>query len=73
MSNETPLMALWQLVPEMGIVDGPTEVHKVAVAKEVLRDRQASPGLWPTYHLPELVAAAERRLAASLELDVGNL
>ncbi len=29
-------------VPEMGIVDGPTEVHKIAVAKEVLRDRRAS-------------------------------
>ena len=73
MSNEMPLMALWQLVPEMGIVDGPTEVHKVTVAKEVLRDRAAAPGLWPTHHLPERVAAAERRLAASLELEVGNL
>jgi acyl-CoA dehydrogenase len=73
MSNETPLMGLWQVVPEMGIVDGPTEVHKVAVAKEVLRERKASEGLWPSYHLPELIAAAERKLASSLELEVGNL
>jgi acyl-CoA dehydrogenase len=73
MSNETPLLALWQVVPEMGIVDGPTEVHKIAVAKEILRERKGSPGLWPTYHLPELIAAAQEKLAASLELEIGNL
>jgi len=57
----------------MGIVDGPTEVHKVSVAKEILRERKGSPGLFPTYHLPERIAEAERKLAASLELEVGNL
>jgi acyl-CoA dehydrogenase len=39
MSNETPLMDMWQYVPEMGIVDGPTEVHKVSVAKDILPPR----------------------------------
>ena len=73
LSNETPLLGLWQVVPEMGIVDGPTEVHKIAVAKEILRERKGSPGLFPTYHLPERIAEAERKLAASLELEVGNL
>jgi acyl-CoA dehydrogenase len=73
LSNETPLLALWQVVPEMGIVDGPTEVHKFGVAKEVLRDRKGTDGLFPSYHLPELIAAAERKLASSIELDVGNL
>ena len=72
MSNEMPLMALWQLVPEMGIVDGPTEVHKIAVAKEVLRDRVAAPGLWPSSFLPERIEQARAKLAAAIELDVGN-
>lgn len=66
MSNETPLMDMWQYVPEMGIVDGPTEVHKVAVAKDVLRDVTPSPGVFPTYHVPTSRAAAEAKFAASL-------
>ena len=32
----------------MGLADGPTEVHKVTVARQVLRDYKASDDLWPT-------------------------
>ncbi len=63
MSNETPLMDMWQYVPEMGIVDGPTEVHKVSVAKDLLRDAVPSPGVFPTYHVPSARAAAEAKYA----------
>jgi acyl-CoA dehydrogenase len=63
MSNETPLMDMWQYVPEMGIVDGPTEVHKVSVAKDLLRDAVPSPGVFPTYHIPSARAAAEAKYA----------
>ena len=73
MSNETALMSMWASVPEMGIVDGPTEVHKVTVAKEVLRDRKAAPGLFPTYHLPPNIAAAETRLASVLAAHAGEI
>jgi acyl-CoA dehydrogenase len=66
MSNETPLMDMWQHVPEMGIVDGPTEVHKVSVAKDLLRDAVPSPGLFPTYHVPSARAAAELKYARFL-------
>ena len=38
----------------MGIADGPTEVHKITLAKQVLRDYEAAPGLWPTGHIPAL-------------------
>lgn len=72
MSNETPLMAMWATVPEMGIVDGPTEVHKIAVAKAVLRERTPAPGLFPTYYLPDNIERARRHLAAHLEHVVGN-
>jgi acyl-CoA dehydrogenase len=67
MSNETPLMDMWQYVPEMGIVDGPTEVHKVSVAKDVLRNVKPSPGVFPTYFVPDTRAAAEKKFAAYLE------
>lgn len=72
MSNETPLMQMWATVPEMGIVDGPTEVHKVAVAKAVLRDRQGSEGVFPSYFLPDAIEKARERFAWAIELDVGN-
>ena len=35
---------------ELGMVDGPSEVHKVTVARTILRDYEAAPGLFPTYH-----------------------
>jgi acyl-CoA dehydrogenase len=66
MSNETPLMDMWQYVPEMGIVDGPTEVHKVSVAKDVLRHVAPSPGVFPTYFTPDRRAAAAIKFAAFL-------
>jgi acyl-CoA dehydrogenase len=72
MSNETPLMQMWATVPEMGIVDGPTEVHKVAVAKAVLRGRKPSESTFGSYFLPDAIEKARERLAWAIELDVGN-
>lgn len=72
MTNETPLMAMWATVPEMGIVDGPTEVHKFSVAKELLRNRHASESLFPAYYLPHAIEEAREKLAWAIELDVGN-
>ena len=46
----------------MGLADGPTEVHKVTVARQVLRDYQPSDDLWPTQHLPKLRDAAAREV-----------
>ena len=57
-SDETPLMTMWANIPELGMVDGPTEVHKVTVARTVLRDYEAAPGLFPTYHTPTQRAIA---------------
>ena len=58
----------------MGLADGPTEVHKVTVARQVLRDHRPSDDLWPT-------AAPARsgwprpaaKFAEHLEHEVGNL
>ncbi len=52
MSDETPLMSMWANIPELGVVDGPSEVHKITVARTVLRDYAPAPGLFPTYHTP---------------------
>jgi len=42
----------------LGVVDGPTEVHKIAVAKAVLRHYSAHDALFPSYHTPTLRAQA---------------
>ena len=49
--------------PVMGLADGPTEVHKVTVARQVLKQYKPSEGLWPTEHLPDKRAAARKRFA----------
>ncbi len=51
-SNEMPFSEMWQWAPSMSIVDGPTEVHKITVAQQVLKGYKPSPGLWPTEFLP---------------------
>jgi acyl-CoA dehydrogenase len=72
-SNEMPFTQMVNGAFVMGLADGPTEVHKVTVAKQVLRDYKPVDGLWPSEHLPTRKAAARVKYAAYLENEVGNL
>ncbi len=72
-SNEMPFPGMLLAASIMGLADGPTEVHKVTVARQVLRDHRPSDDLWPTGHLPKLREAARAKYAEYLELEVGNL
>jgi acyl-CoA dehydrogenase len=72
-SNEMPLHGMLLGASVMGLADGPTEVHKVTVARQVLRNYKASDDLWPTQHLPKRMAAAREKFAEHLEHEVGNL
>ena len=71
-SNEMPLASMWSSVPLMGVMDGPTEVHKVTVAKQVLKEYQPSEGMFPSMHLPPRIEAARERFARYLEHEVAN-
>jgi acyl-CoA dehydrogenase len=71
-SNEMPFAAMWQGVPIMAAVDGPSEVHIVTAAKGVLRDYRPAEGEWPSEFLPTKRAWAEQRVAEMLEHVVGN-
>ncbi|MDZ7675436.1 MAG: acyl-CoA dehydrogenase family protein [Acidimicrobiales bacterium] len=71
-SNEMPFHRMLLGASIMGLADGPTEVHKVTVARQVLRDHEPSDDLWPTEHLPRKVAAAREKFAEYLEHEVGN-
>ena len=51
----------------MGLADGPTEVHKVQVARRVLDDYVPCDDLFPTAHLPRQREAALTKYADVLE------
>jgi len=66
-SNEMPFMGMVTSSFVMGIADGPTEVHKVTVAKQILKDYTPSNELFPAYHLPRKREAAQERFAEDLK------
>jgi acyl-CoA dehydrogenase len=66
-SNEMPFMGMVTSSFVMGIADGPTEVHKVTVAKQILKDYTPSNELFPTYHLPRQREMAQERYADDLK------
>jgi acyl-CoA dehydrogenase len=72
-TNEMPFLAMVTGAAVMGLADGPTEVHKTTVAKQVLRDYQPTDDTWPTEWTPRKREAARAKYADYLENEVGNL
>jgi len=72
-SNEMPFHGMLLGASVMGLADGPTEVHKLTVARQVLRGYRPSEDDWPSSHLPRRLAAAREKYAEHLEHEVGNL
>jgi acyl-CoA dehydrogenase len=66
-SHEMPFAAMVLESFHMGLADGATEVHKVTLAREVLKGYSGTDDLFPTQHLPRLRDEAEARFAAVLE------
>lgn len=71
-SNEMPLANMLMASVTMGIADGPTEVHKFTVAREVLKEYSPAEGDWPSEHLPERRAAARADYADLLERSIAD-
>lgn len=57
----------------MALADGPTEVHKVQVARRCLDEYVPCDDLFPTGHLPKRRAAAEAKYADVLERHLEQL
>ena len=70
-SNEMPLSSMLLAGYSLGIADGPTEVHKLTLAREVLKEYQPAEGFWPTAHLPTLRDDALRQYGDLLEIEIG--
>jgi acyl-CoA dehydrogenase len=66
-SNEMPFVG--QVIGSfvMGIADGPTEVHQVTLAKQILRNYTPGNELFPAYSLPQLREDALEKYAEVLD------
>jgi acyl-CoA dehydrogenase len=70
-STDMPLEQMYRLARSARIYDGPDEVHRVTVARRQLKKYEASPGPYPTEHIPTRREAAQKRFAELLD-EVGS-
>lgn len=71
-SNEMPFTSMRMTADMLALADGPTEVHQVTLARQILKGYKPSDDLFPSYHLPTARAAAEVRFAEMIEHEVGE-
>lgn len=72
-TNEMPFGSMVLESFHMGLADGPTQIHKVAVARSVLSDYEPTNGLFPSQHLPARREAALARYADVIDAAGGWL
>jgi acyl-CoA dehydrogenase len=72
LSTEMPFAAGVLDSFHMGLADGPTEVHKVTVARQVLGRYQGTDDLFPEYHLIRQQEAAMAKYADVIETEVAE-
>jgi alkylation response protein AidB-like acyl-CoA dehydrogenase len=65
----TPLQAMYAGAPTMGIADGVDEVHKVTVARNLLKSYAPHEGLWPTEYIPAKREKARKKFEPLFEKD----
>jgi acyl-CoA dehydrogenase len=72
-SSDLPLEGMYRHARAARIYDGPDEVHRVTVARQILKDYTPPEGLWPRDHIPSRKEAARAKFAAQLEAITANL
>ncbi|SOD71793.1 acyl-CoA dehydrogenase [Jatrophihabitans sp. GAS493] len=65
-SDEMPFVSMIVNGLHVGIADGPTEIHKITIARELLKSVESHPGTFPSQHIPALVAQARELYAETL-------
>src|SRR5207237_1272907 len=66
-SADLPLEEMYRHARAARIYDGPDEVHRVSVARQILAGYRAPEGMWPREHVPTRREASRRKFAALLE------
>jgi acyl-CoA dehydrogenase len=72
-SSDMPLEAMYRHARAARLYDGPDEVHRQSVARQILRDYQAPDGWLPREHVPTRKDAARQKFAQLLEDATANL
>lgn len=72
-SNEMPFVKMMVAAQSLGIADGPTEVHKLTLARRTLKEYEPVTTMFPSAHIPTRRAQAEELLAQRLEREVVEL
>ncbi|MHB8696278.1 MAG: acyl-CoA dehydrogenase family protein [Solirubrobacteraceae bacterium] len=71
-STDLPLEAMYRYARAARIYDGPDEVHRASVARQVLRGYEPPADGIPSEHVPTRRAAAREKFAHLLELATAN-
>jgi acyl-CoA dehydrogenase len=71
-STDMPLEAMYRFARGARFYDGPDEVHRQSVARQILRGYAPPPDEVPSEHIPTRRAAAQRRFADLLEAVTSN-
>jgi acyl-CoA dehydrogenase len=71
-STDLPLEAMYRFARAARIYDGPDEVHRASVARQVLRGYEAPPDGVPSEFIPARREAARRQFAGLLEAVTAN-
>ncbi|KUO53702.1 MAG: acyl-CoA dehydrogenase [Sphingomonadales bacterium BRH_c3] len=66
LTDEMPFTSMLITSYHMGLADGPTEVHKVTVAREVLKELQPAEGMFPDYMRDGKIADAKAKFGSVL-------
>jgi len=70
---DMPLERMYRWARAARLVDCADEVHRVGVARRVLKDVQPPPGIWPSEHVPTRQRAAREKFAEYLTAATANL
>ncbi|STZ60056.1 FadE1_3 [Mycolicibacterium tokaiense] len=72
-SSEMPFVKMMVAAQSLGIADGPTEVHKLTLARRTLKEYTPVDTLFPSAHLPTRRESAQAHLATLLEREAAEL
>jgi acyl-CoA dehydrogenase len=71
-STDLPLEAMYRYARGARLYDGPDEIHRDSVARQILRGYEPPPGGVPSEHVPTRRIAARERFAELLETVTSN-
>jgi acyl-CoA dehydrogenase len=71
-SSDLPLEEMYRHARAARFYDGPDEVHRVSVARQILTAYQPPSGIWPREHVPTRREAAQRKFASLLEAAIAD-